>query len=139
MININGNWTGVIIYGKEYRKFKNYELYFDMELIQQNEIIKGVSIDIGGFGTSPDKAFIDGTIIDNIIKFNKQYTTIHYYKNGKIKIDKFAKGKKIKYSGLYDMTTQTFSGHWIINGQIKLFGFIPINFKNTGTWTMKRK
>jgi len=139
MIDVTGNWVGVITYGKEYRTHKGKELYFDMELIQQNENIRGISLDIGGAGISPRKASIEGSLKENAIEFIKQYATFHYYKNGETIIDNLRKGHAIKYSGLYNSDSQTFTGNWIIKGKVKLFGFIPINYQNTGIWSMKRK
>lgn len=139
MININGNWTGTITYGKEYWKFKGKELYFDMELAQHGEEFKGTAIDIGGWGISPDQAIVEGSITGNKIDFAKQYSSLHYFSNGKVKIDPSAKGNIIAYSGVFDEVTQTFQGEWVIRGKVKLFGFIPIHYKNTGTWTMRRK
>ena len=49
-MNINGKWTGTIIYGKEYRVHQNKEVYFDLDINQDAEKIKGTAIDIGGFG-----------------------------------------------------------------------------------------
>ena len=83
-MNINGKWTGTIIYGKEYRVHQNKEVYFDLDINQDAEKIKGTAIDIGGFGTNPDPAKIIGTVVDKKINFIKQYASNHTYKNGQI-------------------------------------------------------
>ena len=61
-LNLNGRWTGVIVYGHKYRQLQGKNLYFDLEITQNNNEITGISIDTGGQGTSPDSAKITGTI-----------------------------------------------------------------------------
>lgn len=138
-MDIQGKWTGTIIYGKEYREYKGKELYFDLEIIQDTEKITGTSIDIGGVGMSPDSAKIIGTFVGTKINFIKQYSSYHYLDKGKTKVDKSKNGSEIKYSGNYDEHKQLFQGNWILKGRVKLFGFIPIKYSNTGMWSMKRK
>lgn len=68
-MNIQGQWTEVITYGKEYRKYENEKLYFEMEIIQNKNKIFGKSIDISGFEMDPDKAKINGTFENTKITF----------------------------------------------------------------------
>ncbi len=140
-INLSGQWTGTIIYGKGYGQFAGKELYFDLDVIQYRDEIAGTAVDIGGAGTSPDSANILGTFRDNKINFIKQYLSSHYYlQTGDTKIDKSRKGPQIKYSGIYNEKTGTFFGNWVLNTRLLIFGLtIPVPLKNSGTWTMTRK
>ncbi len=140
-MNIQGQWTGTIIFGKEYADLENKELYFDMDIITQNNSsqITGSAIDIGGVGVSSDPAVINGSFSGNEISFIKQYASFHYYDNGKTIIDKSQPGSEIHYSGHYDDLEHQFYGNWIIKWKAKLIGVIPINYINTGTWIMRRK
>lgn len=140
-LNLNGQWTGTIQYGKEYSQHAGKELYFDLELMQYGDEIAGTAYDTGGVGASPDSANILGTYQDNRINFLKQYTSSHYYDrdNSDTKIDRSKKGPIIKYSGFYNDSEKTFTGDWVIRMTVNLFWIIPLPFKNTGTWTMKRK
>lgn len=138
-MNINGKWKGTVTYGKEYREHKNSELYFEVEISQNNELFTGIAIDTGGVGTSPDKANLNGKFDGKEISFVKQYESRHYpNRNWEIIIDKSRSGPEIYYSGRYNEKEECFSGDWIIRLQAKFLGFIPINYKNTGTWVMKR-
>jgi hypothetical protein len=140
-IDLTGHWTGTIIYGKQYSRMAGKELYFDMELIQNDNEIAGTAIDIGGFGMSPDQAYILGSIKDIEINFIKQYASSHFYssKDGNTKIDKSKKGPRIKYQGIYNPDNDTITGDWQINMTIFLLYVLPIPIKNSGTWTMMRK
>ena len=140
-IDLTGHWTGTIIYGKQYSRMAGKELYFDMELIQNDNEIAGTAVDIGGVGMSPDQAYILGSVKDIEINFIKQYTSSHFYssKGNETKIDKSKKGPRIKYQGFYNPEDETIIGEWQINMTVFLLYILPIPFKNSGTWTMKRK
>jgi len=139
-MEISGHWTGTIIFGKIYKEYQNKELYFDLELIQNNENISGKAIDIGGIAMNPDPAIINGKIVTNKIQFIKQYISHHYYENGAVKADKSKKGPEIRYFGTYNESDKTLSGDWEIILKVKLFGIIPIKISHgNGTWNMKRK
>src|SRR4030095_2739846 len=113
-MDIQGEWTGVITYGSEYRKYRDKELFFEMEIVQNADRISGKAIDTGGVGVSPDAAIINGTFKDKKIDFIKQYASLHYYHNGNTKIDKSRSGFEISYFGEFNEFEQTFVGNWII-------------------------
>jgi hypothetical protein len=139
-INLSGKWTGVIVYGKKYRKFQGQELFFDAELIQENNSISGTAIDVGGTGMSPDMAVISGAFSSNIISFIKRYKSLHYLdEKGEAIIEKTREGDNIFYSGVYDEATGTFKGNWEYRLTYKIFGIIPFKYIVGGTWTMTRK
>lgn len=138
-MNIQGNWTGVIIYGKGYRENQNKELYFDMHIKQDAEKIYGEAFDTGGTGVSTDVAIIKGTFIQNKISFTKQYTHSHFYTDDEVIIDKSMPGHIIVYAGEFDESQQTFKGSWVITQKVWFFGIIPYRYTCRGTWTMYRK
>jgi len=139
-LNLNGRWTGVIVFGNRYRQLQGKNLYFDLEITQDNNKITGTSIDTGGQGASPDPANIKGTIDDNFISFIKQYSSYHYYDlNGQVIVDRTRLGPEIFYTGLYNETENEFSGDWKLIHKLKLFGITLFKLSATGLWTMKRK
>ncbi len=137
--NISGKWTGVIIYGKKYREYSGKELYYDAELIQENDLIHGTSSDTAGVGVSPDIASISGSFSSNFISFVKRYESLHYFDRDQVVFDRTQPGYEIYYTGLYDEFNQSFQGNWEYILRYKIFGFIPSTFIAGGTWTMRKK
>ncbi len=138
-MNLQGQWTGTITYGKEYRLHKNKQLYFDMELFQEREKITGTAVDVDGVGMSPDRAMIHGNFKDNTISFIKKYASRHYSVGGETKVDNSRLGPDIHYSGDYNEHQQRFEGIWTIRSRGWFLGFIPLKYTLTGTWLMRRK
>ena len=138
-MEINGNWTGVIIYGKEYREHENKELFFDAQINQKGNNFSGISTDTAGVGMNSDKAILNGTINDKQIEFIKQYDSYHYYYKEQIVIDRSRKGPIIQYKGIFDKGDNCFKGEWLIEMRYKLLFFIPLKYKCKGKWEMKRK
>lgn len=139
-MNLEGNWVGIIVYGKRYLENEGRELHFDLTISSQNgNIITGETIDTFGFGKNPYPASIKGTITDNNINFIKQYPFQQYLnENNEFAINKEKKGHKIKYTGYYDNNSNKFKGDWIIFSWVFLFGLIPIRFRSFGTWEMRK-
>ncbi|MES2516030.1 MAG: hypothetical protein V4580_17885 [Bacteroidota bacterium] len=137
--NSTGTWVGTIIYGKAYTSTRGKELYFELELVQQQEYITGIAKDTGGTGTSPDAAEINGTFTDNKIDFVKQYATSHYFTPNGTQFDRSQKGHLIHYTGSFNPEENTFSGTWRIKNKVWFLGLIPLTKSSGGTWTMKRK
>jgi hypothetical protein len=137
-MNLTGQWSGTVIYGKEYRKHQHAELYFDLDIMQDHDKITGIAVDTGGVGVSPDPADITGTFAHGQMNFNKQYRSYHFYHRGGTKIDQSRSGNVIQYTGIFLEEKQVFKGDWYIEGRGRLFGIIPFKYKNTGTWMMKR-
>ena len=138
--NLNGKWSGTIVYGDDYGEQSGKELYFDMELIQEKNRFKGSSTDIGGIGMSEDSSDINGTIRDNVISFVKRYIRYHHFANDGTVNYKSEPGPKIYYIGEYDETTNSIKGIWQYRIPIKFLTIIT--YKNIvfgGTWNMKRK
>ena len=137
-MEVNGNWEGIIVYGKEYGENAGKKVVFRSELTQNNDCISGLFYDISGFGTNPEPADVNGKIEGNKIGFVKQYRTKHMVSGNKHQIDTSRKGPKIFYSGTFDEVTNSFNGNWTIKVSRKFFGLIPLNIRSTGTWTMKK-
>jgi hypothetical protein len=140
ILEINGKWTGTLVYGKIYGPDAGKELHFEMEIAQENDQISGMAIDVRGEGASPDSATINGQVGPSEIKFVKQYASLHYMQGGKMVIDRSQKGPLIHYTGTFDEATGTFSGIWKMRMAIKLFFWkIPLPFHADGTWKIARK
>lgn len=139
-IDLNGNWEGTIILGKEYDKNAGEQIIYYAELSQNNNRISGLSYDVSGFGTNPDPADILGFIEGSKINFTKQYRTSHNVTDtNDAKIVTTRKGPKIYYVGTFNESTNQFEGNWTMSVARKFFRLIPINVKTTGTWNMWRK
>ena len=138
-MNINGSWTGVITYGKEYREYENKELFFDAEIKQKENNFSGISTDTAGVGINSDNAILNGTVLNKEIEFLKQYDSYHYYQKGQTVIDRSRKGPIIQYKGIFDEEDDCFKGEWHIEMRYKLLFFIPLKYKCTGKWEMRRK
>jgi hypothetical protein len=137
--NINGKWTGTIIYGQKYLEHSGKELYFDLDITQENESIKGIAIDTGGTGISPDAASISGSFSKNTVSFIKQYKNHHYYDKGKTVVDESRPGYEIYYTGIYDEAQKTFEGNWEYRVTYKILWIIPYKHVFGGTWNMHRR
>lgn len=136
-MNIEGLWTGELTYGKMYRKHAGAKLQFEMDLVQNRNVISGTASDISGVGVNEFGATIQGKINGNSIEFVKQYKFAHYYQaGGKTKLDKSRKGSEILYKGEYNDAKQQFEGTWKISSKFKILGFIPYTFVSSGTWVM---
>jgi hypothetical protein len=138
-MEITGKWIGHLKYGDDYGKNKDQLLHFEVELIQDGNKFSGTSNDVKGFGMSPDQAIINGTVNEDKIEFTKQYENKHYLDlKNKLVVDKQNKGHIIEYTGTYNKKDECYVGNWEINSVFKLLWLIPIKYKNTGTWEMKR-
>jgi len=139
-LNIEGHWVGELTYGKMYRKHAGAKLQFEMDLVQNRNVISGTASDISGVGVNEFGATIQGQLNGNSIEFIKQYTFAHTYQaGGKTKLNKSRKGAEIHYVGMYDEEKQQFEGTWKISSKFKILGFIPYTFVSNGTWDMGRK
>jgi hypothetical protein len=139
-MDITGKWKGTIIYGKAYNALHDKKLFFEIDILQDNDKITGTSVDTGGVGTSLDAASIIGTMVENEINFIKQYSSLHSYsRDGQTTIDKSKPGPEIKYTGLYDENKKSFSGSWMMTVVHKILSVIPIKSSASGTWSMRKK
>lgn len=139
--NLTGAWTGIIVYGNGYYGPDSKKvLYFDMDIIQQNEIITGSAIDTEGLYVNPTQATILGTFNDEAILFIKQYAGAYFIKDQELHFDNTTPSPEIYYSGIYNEQTHTFSGKWTFNKDEYLHGPISLDQpRGSGTWTMIRK
>jgi hypothetical protein len=139
-IQLNGIWSGIITYGKEYRRYAGSELHFEFEITQDGSNFTGTGRDTRGFGFTIDPATIRGYVNGNDVRFIKQYSTYNYFTwKWKSRTVPSRPGPLIDYAGTFNPLDGTISGNWIIRGKVRLFWLIPLRFKCTGTWTMRRK
>ncbi|WP_445710590.1 hypothetical protein [Flavobacterium sp.] len=136
-IDLNGKWEGIIKLGKEYGENSGKEIFYNSEFTQQGNIISGISNDVSGFGINSEPADLNGKIKELKISFNKQYQTNHMItEDNMIEIDSSRKGPIIQYDGVFNKSTNSFEGNWMMPIGKKFFGLITLNA--TGTWNMKR-
>src|SRR5215213_5134974 len=114
-MDVQGKWTGVIVYDKVPRSHRGKEVYFEMDIYQDGGQISGEALDTGGVGVNSDPATINGTINDKKIAFVKRYSSLHYFQNGKSKVDKSRKGYEIFYLGEFDEQERMFKGEWTVS------------------------
>jgi hypothetical protein len=139
-INVTGTWTAVITYGEKYKQFAGKELFFEADLTQEGQKIYGTSKDIEGIGKNPTPATLSGSITQGKIKFVKRYEALlSLNAMGDEVFDKTKPGLDINYSGVYDHTGNSFSGHWEYRIRTKTLYLIPYIFICGGNWSMKRK
>lgn len=136
---LTGTWLGTVVYGKKYGELSGEKLFFEMEILQNNETISGSAFDIGGAGMSLDPATLLGTFDEKKISFIKRYKTYHYRKGTEAIIDKSKPGLPIYYDGYYNETDKTFQGVWEYRISAKLFWIFPYKYAVGGTWSMQRK
>ena len=137
--DITGHWKGIITYGPEYEDWENKELYFSVDLFQDNDIINGIASDTGGIGVNYDKAKIKGFIENYEISFIKQYDTVTWTdETGEI-TDIEKPGPEINYTGTYNPISNSFEGQWEICILVRQIGDTWLDEVWTGTWTMTRK
>jgi hypothetical protein len=139
-MNITGTWQGTIVYGNGYnRLYKFKELYFDVDLSQEEDKIRGIAKDTGGQGVNISKATINGTFKNSKIKFIKQYQVRQYItKEGPVRDEK-SKGPKIQYQGKYNAISRAFNGSWSIKVRKRTFFIFYKTKICEGTWFMKLK
>jgi len=138
LLDISGNWKGQIILGREYGIDEGKTTEFETEINQEDITISGTAIDTKGVGINPYPADIKGTFSKGKINFVKQYRVGHYVVNQEVKVIKSRKGPEINYTGVFDNTTQSFTGSWEMKVSKIFFGLIPLNKKTSGTWNMKK-
>ena len=141
-MNLKGNYIGELTYGEDYGKLKGDKLTFEMTLDQKENSIFGTAKDISGTGASDKQATIFGSIERSKISFVKQYDTdrrFNLFGKTTIKEYKNRKGPQIAYNGVINEIENSIEGDWVINAVFKFLWFIPIKFKNSGTWKMKKR
>ena len=130
--DMNGKWSGVLLYGKMYRERENAELYFSIDLITTEEDeFEGTSNDLKGVGMNPDSAVVKGFVDENRISFVLQYKSMHRMnKDGGVDVDNDKPGPEIFYTGNFNHSRQEYEGDWAIERNSKSGG--------SGTWRMAK-
>jgi hypothetical protein len=137
--DLNGEWTGELTYGENYRNIAGHKLSFQLHLKTKEEgEFEGVARDISGTGTNPSEASIHGFVEGSRISFVKQYSsTLEIQPDGNSKLMDGKPSREIHYSGIFHAGTQEFQGEWDFDAKNILRGF---NREGTGkgTWRMKK-
>lgn len=140
-VNIKGQWVGHFTYGEEYGKdlFGEkviFRLFIDS--FEEEQFI-GRSIDIEGVGANFGIAHIKGFIEGNQISFTKEYPNFYAFDiSGKFIEEKNKKHPLVNYLGEYNESTQTFSGTWELNIEIKPIGQEWLEDTCTGLWEIRK-
>jgi hypothetical protein len=139
-MDINGNWTGTLIYGKSYSEdIVGKELTFELKISESNGDIIGSGRDVSGFGLNPSEFTIKGFIDEATISFIKQYKSNAYFDlDDKLIIDANEPSFEITYSGIYNEETNQFEGDWDILIEQKQFGDSWLDDEYVGTWVMAK-
>jgi hypothetical protein len=140
MIDLTGYWEGVIILGPQYGDKASMELFFSIEIKQEDESFTGIAKDIKGIGCNPDVAMVKGFVDENNISFTKEYlSTVIIDENGNEILQKGVLSPEISYTGVYDAASGSCEGEWemYINSIKTTTGWIEDLLG--GTWKMTRK
>ena len=142
-VSLSGTWTGMLVYGDGYDIYEGEELYFRMELQQEENWLKGTSADIGGWGASPDPATLSGVVASSKIYFIKRYESLHGFSeigDEQISIDRSQQGPPIYYWGVLNEIGDTVEGEWGFSKPLGSGSTLPdSSYRGSGTWIMKRK
>jgi len=138
--DLNGKWTGELIYDESFGKLANEKLFFLIEINRLGDEFKGICFDIDGIGIYPSEAKVNGFLDDAQINFVKEYKSI-------VKTDMDSpimnpankRSAEISFSGTYNSFAGEFEGEWISLTDFVVFNNnSPGSFKG-GTWKMRKE
>jgi hypothetical protein len=139
IMNVDGNWKGVLKYGRLYGKHQNKELNFELSFRREGNTISGKCQDKHGFGSNKYPAEVQGVVEGKNLRFIKRYEVFAYFDNSyNLHYDVNKKGPPIFYEGTADKEGIRYEGTWHILTKVKLWGFIPWTIKSKGTFFMER-
>lgn len=138
-MNLNGRWTGKLIYGNSFGPLEHEALFFTLDLEQKGDEITGTLRDVDGIGLSPYehkiKGFVDGTLIN----FVKAYQSpVLFEEPVGSEATEPRPDTEVSFSGTYDAATGEYEGEWIIVSGYILYGDVFFESDNGGTWRMRR-
>lgn len=133
-----GKYACTLWYGKEYA-YQGKELFFDMEIEENDNFFTGIAIDIDGIGVSPDEAKVVGIINGIHIEFDKIYKRRHYSDGNGDTIFEENEGFPIYYEGTYNDETGYYEGSWEYKVVRRFLFFFtkPVSF-GSGTFRLKK-
>jgi hypothetical protein len=139
-MTFSGKYIGTLLYGEGYPLYdRNNELFFQMEIKEENNWFTGTAIDIGGVGMSSDEATISGIINGIHIEFDKVYKRHHYNDGNGNTVYEDKEGFPIYYEGTYNDDNGYYEGSWKYN-VVKRFLFFftkPVSI-GSGTFRLRK-
>lgn len=139
-IDINGAWTGKLIYltGVD-ENAKGKEMQFKVAIYEKDGEVTGKSVDIKGHGFVPEEASIEGFIEDDMISFIKKYPACYEPDgNGNMVKVEDREPYEINFSAIYDKENNKFSGSWDMLIKSHQIGFSFYDEMIAGEWEMQK-
>jgi hypothetical protein len=138
--DLNGKWTGELIYDESFGKLANEILFFVIDISRKGDEIRGVSVDVDGVGLNPSEATITGFLDEEKINFVKEYKTIVATEfSAAVFNPANRKGAEMSFSGSYNPAAKEFEGEWIsFTDFITFNNNVPGGFRG-GRWRMRKE
>ncbi len=138
--DLNGKWTGELIYDESFGKLANEILFFVIDISWKGDEFRGVCVDVDGIGLNPSEARIRGFLEAEKINFVKEYKTIVATEfNSSVFNPANRKGAEMSFSGSYNSATKEFEGEWIsLTDFITFNNNVPGGFRG-GRWRMRKE
>ncbi|MES2681739.1 MAG: hypothetical protein V4635_17725 [Bacteroidota bacterium] len=138
--DLNGKWTGELVYDESFGKLANEVLFFVLEISKKGDEFRGSSVDVDGVGVNPAEARIRGFSDGGKINFVKEYKAIIETEfNSAVFNPANRKGAEMSFSGSYNSTANEFEGEWIsLTDFITFNNNIPGGFRG-GRWRMRKE
>lgn len=139
--DINGKWTGELVYGPNFGKLEHEALVFTLDVEQHGDEFIGISRDVDGVGINPYAADVDGFVDEEQINFVREYypPALFGYENGSVTATTGGPATEISFSGTYNAATGEYEGEWILLSDYTVYGNVFFDRNNGGTWRMKRE
>lgn len=140
MPDLNGKWTGELIYDESFGQLANEVLFFVIEISRLGDEFKGVSIDVDGVGINPSEAKVIGFLDEGQINFVKEYKSIVKTDfNAPVFDHSNKQGGEISFFGTFNSLAKEFEGEWIsLTDFVTFNNNVPGSFKG-GTWKMRKE
>ncbi len=137
--NLDGKWTGELVYNNSFGVLANEKLLFVIEITQVNLEFTGTSFDIDGIGINPTAAVVKGFVDGDQINFVKEYkSSVKNEFNTSFFNTAYLKGAEISFSGVYDLASNAFEGEWVNLSDFLIFDPLALKALKGGSWRMSR-
>lgn len=142
--NISGKWVGHYKYGAGYSaEIQGMKEYFEMELTEEDGLIKGICRDDITNQLTISPAEIEGTFEKGHIYFIKTYQyEISFNEYGQSVAKPHKPSHAIHYKAnlkkRFFSKTYFFKGEWEISGSYLNAKKVPFHYSFSGTWKMKK-
>jgi len=140
MPDLDGKWTGELIYDDSFGKLAHETLFFVVVIDKTGDEFKGIYLDIDGIGMNASEARVMGFVQQEYINFVKECRSANYSeKDNGILNPENKQGSQISFSGFFNDSSHEFEGEWISFTDFRAFNNnVPGQFKG-GTWRMRKQ